>query len=103
MVDVLPNPDSGIDAVTLRDGRALLVYNHTRLGRSPLNIALSDDGKTWKAGPVLEAELGEYSYPAVIQAADGMVHVTYTWHRKRIRHVVLDPERLIVSDLRPVR
>jgi predicted neuraminidase len=103
LVDALPNPNSGIDAVTLKDGRALLVYNHTRLGRSPLNVAVSDDGNMWKAGPALETELGEYSYPAVIQAADGKVHITYTWHRKRIRHVVLDPEKLALSELVPLR
>jgi predicted neuraminidase len=90
----LPNPNSGIDAATLADGRAILIYNHTPKGRSPLNVALSDDGKTWKAGPVLESEPGEYSYPAVIQAADGRVHVTYTWKRQRIKHVVLDAARL---------
>ncbi len=90
----LPNPSAGTDAVTLADGRQLIVYNHTPKGRSPLNVALSDDGKTWKAGVVLEREEGEYSYPAVIQTSDGLVHITYTWQRKRIRHVVLDPKRL---------
>lgn len=90
----LPNPNSGIDAVTLRDGRHLLVYNHVEKGRSPLNLAISRDGKTWRPGPVLEHEPGEYSYPAVIQASDGKVHVTYTWKRLRIRHVVVDPARL---------
>jgi len=90
----LPNPNSGIDAVTLTDGRFLLVYNHARNRRTPLNIALSVDGKSWKAGPVLEQEQGEFSYPAVIQTADGLVHITYTWKRKRIAHVVVDPGKL---------
>ena len=90
----LPNPDSGIDAVTLRDGTHLLIYNPTRLGRSPLSVAVSVDSKTWKRGPDLETQLGEYSYPAVIQAADGKVHVTYTWKRQRVRHVVIDPTKL---------
>ena len=90
----LPNPNSGIDAVTLRDGRHLLVYNHTTRGRSPLNVAISRDGRTWEAALVLENEPGEYSYPAVIQAADGSVHITYTWKRQRIKHVVLDPAAL---------
>jgi len=95
----LPNPNSGTDAVTLKDGRAVLVYNPTTKGRTPLAVAISDDGKAWKAGPVLEDEPGEYSYPAIIQTTDGRVHVTYTWKRQRIRHVVLDPSRLVGRDL----
>jgi predicted neuraminidase len=92
----LPNPNSGTDAVTLRDGRHLLVYNHNSKpkGRTPLNVAISADGKTWDAALVIEHEPGEYSYPAVIQTADGMIHVTYTWKRQRIKHVVIDPARL---------
>jgi predicted neuraminidase len=91
---VLPNPSAGTDAVTLADGRHLIVYNHTPKGRTPLNVAVSRDGKLWEAALVLENEPGEYSYPAVIQTADGMVHVTYTWKRLRIKHVVMDPRRL---------
>jgi predicted neuraminidase len=90
----LPNPNSGIDAVTLKDGRQLLVYNHTDRGRSPLNVAVSRDGKQWEGALVLEKNPGEYSYPAVIQTSDGLVHITYTWKRQRIRHVVIDPEKL---------
>jgi predicted neuraminidase len=90
----LPNPSSGIDAVMLKDGRALLVYNPTEKARSPLSTAVSSDGKTWKAALTLEDQLGEYSYPAVIQTADGLVHVTYTWKRERIKHVVIDPRKL---------
>jgi predicted neuraminidase len=90
----LPNPNSGIDAVTLRDGRHVVVYNHTTGGRTPLNVAVSRDGKIWEAALVLEREPGEYSYPAVIQTADGLVHVTYTWKRQRIKHVVIDPAKL---------
>jgi predicted neuraminidase len=95
----LPNPDSGIDAVMLKDGRALVVYNHTETGRSPLNVALSADGNTWGAALVLESQPGEYSYPSVIQSADGLVHITYTWKRVRIKHVVLDPRELILHDM----
>jgi predicted neuraminidase len=94
----LPNPNSGIDAVVLKDGRSLLVYNNTPTGRSPLNIAVSDDGKIWKAGPTLETEPGEYSYPAVIQTSDGLVHISYTWKRQRIKHVVVDPAKLKLND-----
>lgn len=95
----LPNPSSGTDAVTLKDGRQLMIYNHTAKGRSPLNIAVSRDGKTWQAALVLEDQLGEYSYPAMIQTKDGMVHVTYTWKREKIRHAVIDPTQLQPKDM----
>lgn len=98
----LPNNNSGTDAVTLADGRQLLVYNHVlppagqaKGARSPLNVALSKDGKTWYAALVLEDEpKNQYSYPSVIQTADGLVHIVYTWRRKRIKHVVVDPSKL---------
>lgn len=90
----LPNPNSGIDGVTLKDGRHLLVYNHTPSGRSPLNIAVSRDGLEWKNVLDLETEAGEYSYPAIIQTRDGLVHVTYTWKRTKVRHVVVDATKL---------
>ncbi|QDV87102.1 exo-alpha-sialidase [Stieleria magnilauensis] len=90
-----------IDAVILSDGRHLLVYNHTikrgpfPAGRSMLNVALSSDGKQWNPVLTLERERGaEFSYPAVIQTADHKIHITYTWKRTSIRHVVLDPDRL---------
>ncbi len=104
----LPNPNSGTDAVTLKDGRQLLVYNHNirtgsnNKGRSPLNVAVSNDGTNWSAALVLEdapdAPNG-FAYPAVIQTSDGMVHITYTWERKSIKHVVIDPAKL---ELRPI-
>lgn len=88
----LPNPNSGIDAVQLRNGEILLVYNHTPKKRTPLNIALSKDGGlTWEPLLALEEGLGEFSYPSVIQTADGYVHITYTFNRTQIKHVVLEP------------
>jgi predicted neuraminidase len=91
----LPNPNSGIDAVTLMDGRHLMVCNPVEAGRSPLVVALSRDGKTWATALTLEdTPKAEFSYPAVIQAADGKVHITYTWKRLKARHVVLDPAML---------
>ncbi|MCA9237248.1 MAG: exo-alpha-sialidase [Planctomycetales bacterium] len=93
----LPNPSAGTDAVTLADGRQLLVYNHsdTYKVRWPLNVATSADGAHWDAALVLEdrPEI-EYSYPAVIQTRDGLVHATYTWGRERIAHAVIDPAAL---------
>lgn len=97
----LLNPDAGVDGVTLADGRHLLVYNHkVRIdgawagSRSRLNVGLSDDGDVWDASLMLEDQDGEYSYPAVIQTRDGLVHLTYTHRRTRIRHVALDPAAL---------
>ena len=92
------NPNSGNDAVTITDGRHLLVYNPLEsgkdwwLGRNILNLAISDNGLDWNTVVVLEnQDQGEYSYPAIIQDSNGMIHITYTWDRKRIKHVILDP------------
>lgn len=83
----LPNPNSGLDAVTLRDGRHLLIYNHASEGRTPLNLAISRDGVRWTPLLTLESEPGEYSYPAIIEGTDGTIHATWTWKRQRIRHM----------------
>lgn len=92
----LPNPNSGADAVTLKNGIKVLVYNPLYKGqewwegRSRLYVAISEDGITWKNVFALEDQnKGEFSYPAVIQTEDGKVHITYTADRKNIRHVVL--------------
>eukprot|EP00899_Mesostigma_viride_P025303 jgi/Mesvir1/5958/Mv00715-RA.1 len=93
----VPCPNAGLDAVRLRDGRVLLVYNHSfkKGGRGVLAVAVSDNaGEIWERVLTLEDSGDhdfEYSYPAVIQAGDGMVHVTYTWRRENIKHVILDP------------
>jgi alpha-L-rhamnosidase len=106
----LPNNNSGLDAVTLDDGRHLLVYNHVlppegaergKGERTPLNVAISEDGKTWSAALVLEdSEISQYSYPSVIQSEDGMVHMVYTWRRERIKYVKIDPDEL---ELHPIK
>ena len=89
----LLNPSAGIDGVTLKDGRHLLVYNPVSRGRTPLVLGLSKDGKEWQTVLTLESQPGEYSYPAIIQAADGRVHITYTWKREKIRHWAVDPTK----------
>jgi predicted neuraminidase len=90
----LPNPSAGIDAVRLADGRFLLVYNPSARSREELALAVSADGRTWRRAALLEDAPGEHSYPAMIQGRDGRVHLTYTWRRQRIKHVVLDPARI---------
>ncbi|NYI18503.1 putative neuraminidase [Xanthomonas arboricola] len=99
------NPNSGTDAVLLRDGRSLLVYNPAVAGkdwwqgRGTLAVAVSDDGLQWRRVLTLEdSAKDEFSYPAVIQTRDGLVHISYTWKRQRIRHVVIDPARLGSGD-----
>ncbi len=94
----LPNNDSGIDSLTLADGRFLLVYNPTHKedpvkGRTPLNVAISKDGLTWTDILTLDNSLsGQFSYPAVIQSQDGLIHITYTYKRETIKYVVIDPK-----------
>lgn len=90
----LLNPSAGVDGVTLKDGRHLLVYNPVSRGRTPIVLGLSRDGKEWQTVLTLEDQPGEYSYPAIVQAEDGRVHITYTWKREKIRHWVVDPTKL---------
>jgi predicted neuraminidase len=52
---------------------------------------VSADGREWTNVVTLENQPGEYSYPAIIQTSDGLVHITYTWKRQKLRHVVLKP------------
>ncbi|AHF16870.1 neuraminidase [Niabella soli DSM 19437] len=106
----LPNNNSGTDAVTLKDGRQLLVYNHVlpdstwvkgKGPRTPLNVAVSKDGKNWYAALVLEdSPISQYSYPSVIQGKDGMVHIVYTWRRQRIKYVKIDPSKLKLTPIK---
>lgn len=94
------NPNSGIDAVTLRDGRQLLVYNDSVTERTPLNVAVARHGESWESAGLLENEPGaEFSYPAVIQTHDGMVHCTWTWKRKRVKHIVIDPTKIELDEV----
>ena len=118
----LPNPNAGIDAVALPDGRVLLVYNPSKIrgfkGRGGMAVALSeDDGESWSKVLTLEdtpageevcehlesdrlsTSCHEYSYPAVITASDGLVHITYTYNRSNVKHVVLDPAKLLPEKL----
>ena len=91
----LPNNQSGTDAVTLRDGRHVLIYNNfetlpgTKKGpRTPLSLAVSDDdGRTWRHVLTLEdSPVGQYSYPSIIEGHDGTLHAVYTWRRKRVAY-----------------
>ncbi len=89
----IPNPGSSLEALVLRDGRWVMVYNDTEDGRHSLAVALSDDeGKTWK----WKRHIGKsgnreksFAYPSLIQGADGMLHLTYSYKEQgkaTIRH-----------------
>lgn len=96
------NNQSGTDAVTLRDGRHVLIYNNfetepgTKKGpRTPLSIAISDDGQHWRHVLTLEdSPINQYSYPAIIEGQDGHLHCVYTWRRQRIAYKEIDLNKL---------
>lgn len=85
----LPNPGSGAEIIALRNGHWALIYNDTERGRNSLAVAISDDeGETWRWKRRLEfdtpgAEAGAYHYPSIIQARDGTLHASYSYHLNR--------------------
>lgn len=85
----LPNPGSGAEVISLRNGHWALISNDTERGRNSLAVAISDDeGKTWKWKRRLEydppgPEAGSYHYPSIIQARDGTLHASYSYHLNR--------------------
>ena len=88
----LPNSDSGLDALRLVDGRILLAFNDSENGRENLKLAFSEDGgRSWSRHATLEAEgAAEFSYPYLIQARDGIIHLLYTWKRRSIKHAAFN-------------
>lgn len=84
----LVNNNSGIDLVKARFNNCLyLVCNPVGSNwgmRSPLSLLRSaDNGHSWQKLADLETEPGEFSYPAIIDAEEG-IYLTYTWQRKNI-------------------
>jgi len=66
--------------------------------RTPLSLLVSEDeGKTWRKALDVESGDGEFSYPAVIQAVDGGIHLIYTWQRRQIRHASFDESELMAE------
>lgn len=96
--------NSAIDAIKLADGRFVLAYNPTQKPkdgkswgqRDHMALAISNDGLHWQ--PVLDLDTDKiregYAYPCLVQASNGDLHVTYTWGRKRIKHLVIDTTQL---------
>lgn len=93
----LADPNSGVDSVVLKDGRAIVAYNDSFRSRSSLSLAVStDQGKSWAKAVEVENQPGaEFSYPAIIEGLDGMLHLTYTWKRTHIKHVTIDPSQIL--------
>lgn len=85
----LPHPGSGLDALVLRSGNLILVYNDSEKERDRLAVSLSEDrGATWRWTRHIENKPGErFDYPSVIQAKDGALHVTFSYNTKAIKHV----------------
>jgi predicted neuraminidase len=120
----IPNPNSGTDAVTLKNGMHVLIYNHSIRGkgqwsglRRPLAVAVSKDGVSWKLAGVIESAPGEYSYPAVVQSKDGLVHITYScktgnmvissaggkiWEKEVVKHVTFNPADIDFAKLKEI-
>lgn len=97
-----PNNNSGLDAITLKDGSHVMVCNdkpipHGIKGgkglRTPLSLLTSCDGEHWSHWMTLEdSPISQYSYPSIIQTSDGHIHCVYTWRRQRIKHVEIVPK-----------
>jgi predicted neuraminidase len=81
----LPNPGSGAEIISLRNGHWVLISNDTERGRNSLAVQISDDeGRTWKWKRHLEynkpgPEAGSFHYPSIIQAKDGTLHASYSY------------------------
>ncbi len=96
----LPNPGSGLDAVRLRSGNWILIYNDSESGRNQLAVSFSnDEGQSWQVTKYLERHPeGSYHYPAVIQTRDGKIHAVYSHSTKAgesIKHVQFDEASLL--------
>lgn len=91
----LPNPDSSVIGMRTQEGSLFLVFNNSEKNRENLSLARSmDNGHTWEVvhvfderGAVNDGNRKEFSYPFWIHTRDDMIHLVYTWNRKRIRHV----------------
>ena len=97
----LPNNNSGLDAITLNNGMHVMICNEKPIPhgikngkglRTPLSLMKSDDGENWHHWITLEdSPISQYSYPSIIQTADGHIHCIYTWRSQRIKHIELLP------------
>jgi predicted neuraminidase len=99
----IPNPGSGLEVISLRDGTWAMAFNDTERGRHSLAVALSDDeGRTWKWKRHLELDTreqapGSFHYPSLIEARDGVLHVSYSYF---LNHLPADAPRKTIKHAR---
>jgi predicted neuraminidase len=91
----ISNPNAALAALTLANGTRLMVLNNIEVGRYRLVVAMFDvSSSEWKVVQVLEDDESlaydqrrEFSYPYLVSVSGEDAHLTYTWNRKKIRHV----------------
>lgn len=140
----LPNNNSSIQAIRMKNGMIAMVYNHSNASmsdarrhslydeiegeggeekaldastqplrpaiwgvpRAPLSLAFSTDGGlTFPRRIDLDTGDGfclsnnsrdslnrEFSYPSIVEDEEGRLHVAYTYFRRAIKYVRLEPE-----------
>lgn len=88
----LPNDDSSAAAIRLSSGAVLLAFNSSPKFRDTLSLAVSADGVGgWRIIDELDHESGAtFAYPFMIQDGRGLVHLVYSWKKKRVRHVAFN-------------
>ena len=92
----LPNPDAAVDALRIGD-KIYLVYNDSLTGRSPLSLALSEDGVFFKKIWDFETGKGSFGYPCLFPSSDGNFHLTYSYNRDTIAHIKFTPAWLVLK------
>lgn len=98
----IPNSGSSVELVTLSDGRWAFIGNDVAEGRHRLCLYIStDEGQTWSSKTLLEnvePGKGSFSYPALIQTKDGLLHITYSYQLdnkgESIKYVIVNPKTL---------
>lgn len=94
----LPNPNSAVSMLRLGGDELLVAFNNSEEERDNLTLAISADrGIHWRIAAVVEDASREsgrrdarYSYPWLVAGEDGLIHLLYTWHKQRIRHLLFN-------------
>ena len=86
----IPNPNSGIDLLRLQSGRLVLAFNFHDRRRTPLCVAMAGEDERWGWLRTIEEGEAEFSYPTLVQTADGDIHMVYTYRREHIQYVRFD-------------